>query len=301
MTSLAFDGDVAIVTGAGRGLGREHALELARRGARVVVNDLGGNLEGTGKDVGPAQRVVDEIRAAGGEAVANMDNVATAEGGEALVAQAVDAFGRVDVVVNNAGILRDKMFHNLTDDLLAPVLAVHIGGAFNVTRPAWRLMRAQGYGRVVNTTSASGLFGNVGQANYAAAKAGLLGLTRALAVEGRRQGIRVNAVAPAAATRMNADMLGDRVTELHPKHVAPVVAFLAHRECELNGQVLSAGGGHVSAVVLNVTLGITEQNLSAESIRDNLTRITDVAGAITPRHIGDELKFIFEALDRMRN
>src|SRR2546421_1859390 len=182
---LMFDGDVAIVTGAGRGLGRCHALELARRGARVVVNDVNDNSGDC-----PAEMVVDEIRALGGVAVANSDSVATVDGGERLVQQALDAFGSLQIVVNNAGILRDKAFHNLTPDLVESVLLVHLTGAFNVTLPAWRHLRAAGYGRIVNTTSASGLFGNFGQANYAAAKAGLVGLTRSLAVEGRKVGIQ---------------------------------------------------------------------------------------------------------------
>ncbi len=189
------------MTGAGRGLGRCHALELARRGARVVVNDVGGDSE-------PAEEVVQEILAAGGVAVANRDSVATPEGGKRLVQQALDEFGSLEIVVNNAGILRDKAFHNLTPDLVEPVLLVHLTGAFNVTIPAWRHLRAAGYGRIVNTTSASGLFGNFGQANYGAAKAGLVGFTRSLAVEGRKVGISVNALSPMASTRMTRDLLG---------------------------------------------------------------------------------------------
>lgn len=285
---LVFEGDVAVVTGAGRGIGRAHALELARRGARVVVNDL---------PDAPADEVVAEIRAAGGEAVANNDSVTTEAGGESIVEQAVDTFGRIDIVVNNAGIVRDAMFHRLTADQLDQVLAVHLVGAVNVTRAAWRHLRAQGYGRVVNTTSASGLFGNPGQANYGAAKAGVYGLTRVLALEGKRSGIAVNAVAPAAATRMNAELLGERAGLLDPAAIAPVVAFLAHRSCGLTGQVLSAGGGHVSAVLVNVTRGITEPELTAEALRDRIAEVLDPAGAAAPRHVGDDLKLLFAALD----
>jgi NAD(P)-dependent dehydrogenase (short-subunit alcohol dehydrogenase family) len=286
---LTFDGEVAIVTGAGRGLGRCHALELARRGARVVVNDLRG-------DSDPAQRVVEEIRAAGGVAVANHDNVATTEGGERIVQQALDEFGSLEIVVNNAGILRDKAFHNLTPDLVEPVFLVHLTGAFNVTVPAWRHLRAVGYGRIVNTTSASGLFGNFGQANYGAAKAGLVGLTRSLAVEGRKVGISVNAISPMASTRMTQDLLGENGELLTPEQVSPVVAFLCHRDCGISGQVISAGGGHVSAVVTSVTRGITERDLSAESVRDRLDEIFNPVAAIVPRHIGDELKMFVEAI-----
>jgi NAD(P)-dependent dehydrogenase (short-subunit alcohol dehydrogenase family) len=297
---LHFDGDVAIVTGAGRGLGREHALELARRGARVIVNDRGGSVDGDGADASPAGAVCEEIRRAGGTAVPNLDDVASVAGGEALVGQALDEFGRVDIVVNNAGIVRDRAFHKMDAEEMEAVVAVHLQGAFNVTRPAWPHMREQGYGRVVNTTSASGLFGNFGQANYGAAKAGLLGLTRVLAIEGRKSGIRVNAVAPAAATRMNEEMLGERAGLLEPRHVAPVVAFLAHRDCDLVGQVLSAGGGHVAAVLLSVTAGITEVELSAESVRDHLSEILDPAEATYPRHIGDDLGGLLAKVEAAR-
>ena len=286
---LTFDGDVAIVTGAGRGLGRCHALELARRGARVVVNDLAG-------DSDPAATVVEEINAAGGTAIANHDNIATAEGGERIVQHALDEFGSLAIVVNNAGILRDKAFHNLTPDLVEAVFLVHLTGAFNVSRPAWRHLRAAGYGRVVNTTSASGLFGNFGQANYGAAKAGLVGLTRSLAVEGRKVGINVNAISPMASTRMTQELLGENGELLAPEQVSPVVAYLCHRECRITGQVLSVGGGHVSAVVTSVTRGITDPDLSAESVRDRLDEILDRDGAIVPRHLGDELKMFVEAI-----
>src|SRR6202171_2016589 len=286
---LQFEGDVAIVTGAGRGLGRCHALELARRGARVVVNDLGGETD-------PAAKVVDEIRSSGGVAVANHDNVTTAQGGERIVQQALDEFGSLAIVVNNAGILRDKAFHNLTPDLIEAVFAVHLTGAFNVTIPAWRHLRAAGYGRVVNTTSASGLFGNFGQANYGAAKAGLVGLTRSLAVEGRKVGISVNAISPMASTRMTQELLGENGELLAPEQVSPVVAYLCHRDCSISGQVLSVGGGHVSAVVSSVSRGITERDLSAEALRDPLAEIFDLDGAIVPRHIGDELKMFVEAI-----
>jgi NAD(P)-dependent dehydrogenase (short-subunit alcohol dehydrogenase family) len=291
---LTFDGDVAIVTGAGRGLGRCHALELARRGARVVVNDLRGESD-------PAGQVAEEIRAAGGVAVANHDNVATAQGGERIVQHALDEFGSLEIIVNNAGILRDKAFHNLTPDLVEPVLLVHLSGAFNVTLPAWRHLRAAGYGRIVNTTSASGLFGNFGQANYGAAKAGLVGFTRSLAVEGRKVGISVNAISPMASTRMTQDLLGEAGELLAPEYVSPVVAYLCHRDCNFSGRVLSVGGGHVSAVVTSVTRGITERDLSAESVRDRLDEIFNLEEAIVPRHLGDELKMFVEAIRATRS
>ena len=221
MADLGFDGRVAIITGAGGGLGREHALLLASRGARVVVNDVGGSVSGEGGDAGPAQRVVQEISDAGGEAVADTHSVATPEGGEAIVATALDHFGRVDIVVNNAGILRDKTFHNMTADLLNAVLDVHLKGAFYVTRPAWIKMREQSYGRVINTSSNSGILGNFGQSNYGAAKMGLVGLTRVLAVEGAKYNIKVNAVAPVARTRMTEALLGSLGEKIDPVTVRP--------------------------------------------------------------------------------
>ena len=297
MDSLRFSGDVALVTGAGRGIGRAHAIELARRGARVVVNDPGGNIDGTPAGGDPAQAVVAEIAAAGGQAVANHDTVATPAGGAAMVAHALAAFGQLDIVVNNAGILRDSSFGKLTPDLVDPVIDVHLRGAFHVLVPAWQHMKARGYGRIINTSSGSGLFGNFGQANYGAAKAGLVGLTKVLAVEGRKAGIKANVVAPAAATRMTQDLLGDRSALLSAESIAPVVAFLAHPECELSGQILSVGGGHVSAVLLSVTRGITATELSAEELRDRIGEVFATEGSFVPRHLGDELKQLVIALE----
>ena len=217
MADLGFDGKVAIVTGAGGGLGREHALLLAKRGALVVVNDLGGAVDGSGGSETPAEQVVEEIKAAGGEAVADANSVATPEGGEAIVQTAIDAFGRIDIVVNNAGILRDKAFHNMTDDLVQPVLDVHLRGAFNVTRPAWGKMREQGYGRVVNTASSAGIIGNFGQASYGAAKMGLVGLTHVLAIEGAKHNIKANAISPIARTRMTEEVLAHSSSSSIPR------------------------------------------------------------------------------------
>jgi NAD(P)-dependent dehydrogenase (short-subunit alcohol dehydrogenase family) len=296
MTDLSFDGKVAIVTGAGGGLGRAHALELGRRGALVVVNDLGGAVDGTGSDETPAQKVVDEIRDAGGEATPNFDNVSTPDGGEAIVRSAVDTFGRVDIVVNNAGILRDKSFHNLSADLLEPVLDVHLKGAFFVTRPAWIHMREQGYGRVVNTSSASGLFGNFGQANYGAAKMGLVGFTRVLAVEGAKYDIKVNAIAPVAKTRMTEELLGPLADSLDPALVTPVVAYLVHEDCPVTGEVFSVGGGRVARVFVAESQGYVNKSLTAEDVRDNFEQIRDEAGYEVPANNGEEIMLLMKAL-----
>jgi NAD(P)-dependent dehydrogenase (short-subunit alcohol dehydrogenase family) len=272
MEPLTFDGAVVIVTGAGGGLGRCHALELARRGALVVVNDLGGAVDGTGESTSAAAQVADEIRAAGGEAVANTESVATPDGGAAIVQCALDEYGRVDAIVNNAGILRDAAFKNVTPELLDPVVDVHLKGAFNVLRHAWPLFREQGSGRVVNTSSGSGLFGNFGQSNYGAAKAGLLGLTRVLSIEGARDNVKVNAIAPIAYTRMTESQMDDN---MRPELISPFVAYLCHESCAVSGQAYSVGGGRVSRLFLGMTTGITEPDLSAEMVAARIDEIDD--------------------------
>lgn len=294
--ALGFDGKVAIITGAGGGLGRQHALLMASRGALVVVNDLGGALDGTGSNKGAADKVVDEIKALGGEAVADTNSVATADGGEAIVQSALDAFGTVDIVINNAGILRDKAFHNMDESLIDPVFDVHLKGAFNVTGPAFRVMREKGYGRVISTSSAAGVFGNFGQANYGAAKMGLVGFTRVLAVEGARFNIAANAIAPIALTRMTEDLLGDLGEKLQPDYVAPLVTFLAHESCDATGRVFSVGGGRVAEVFIGECQGFTDANLSPESVRDNWSTICDRDGYAVPAQIAEETKMFVDAL-----
>jgi NAD(P)-dependent dehydrogenase (short-subunit alcohol dehydrogenase family) len=304
MAELRFEGRVALVTGAGGGLGREHALLLAARGAAVVVNDLGSpTMGGQDHDPGPAGVVVDEIRAAGGVALANSDSVATREGGAAMVAAALEEFGRLDIVVNNAGIIRNRTFPNIGEDELEPVIDVHVKGAFFVTRPAYEHMRTAGYGRIVNTSSGSGLFGSFGQSAYAAAKAAVYGLTRTLALEGARYGIRVNAVAPGALTRMTGDVLGDEsptagalgltgedlVAQMGPHQVAPVVAYLAHETCELTGEVLSAAGGRVGRIFMGATRGIHTDDLTVEEVAEHIGAICDESGYVVPADVGEEM------------
>lgn len=296
MTDISYDGKVAIITGAGGGLGREHALEFARRGARIVVNDLGGSVSGEGGDAGPAQKVADEINALGGEAVANTASVSTPEGGKAIVQTALDAFGTVDILVNNAGILRDKTFHNLTPELLEPVIAVHLLGAFYVTQPAWLIMRDKGYGRVVNTSSNSGILGNFGQSNYGAAKMGLVGFTRVLAAEGRKYNIGVNAIAPVAQTRMTEELLGEAGNQLDPKLVTPVVCWLASDACTTSGEVYSVAGGVVARFFIGLTPGYFERELTAEVVRDHWDEIRDTEGYIIPDGPQDEFTKLFEVL-----
>lgn len=275
------EGRVAIVTGAGGGLGREHALLFARHGAKVVVNDLGGARDGTGQGVEMADRVVDEIAAAGGEAVANYDSVASAEGGQSAVQTALDAFGAVDVIVNNAGILRDVSFRNMTAEQWDTVLRVHLYGTFHVTHAAWPHLRDRSYGRVIVTTSTSGLFGNFGQANYGAAKLGVVGLINTLAVEGAKYNITANAVAPLAATRMTEDVMPEEVRKgLDPAYVSPLVVRLASEECTDTGTVIMAGGGQYARVAYMQSQGRQFDHVpSVDELVDAWAHIMDLSGA----------------------
>ena len=296
MADLGYDGKVAIITGAGGGLGRQHALLLASRGARVVVNDLGGSVAGEGADAGPAETCAKVIRDLGGEAVSDASSVSTPEGGEQIVKTALDAYGRVDIVINNAGILRDKTFHNLTPDLLNPVLDVHLKGAFYVTRPAWVQMREQGYGRIVNTSSGSGVLGNFGQSNYGAAKMGLVGLTRVLANEGAKYNIKVNAIAPIARTRMTEELMGAAADKLDPELVSPIVAWLAHEDCPVTGEIYTVGGGRVARFFIGMTTGYYNPKLTLEDVRDHFAEIRDEAGYTVPANPGEEMQLLFKMI-----
>ena len=278
--TYSFDGRVAIVTGAGGGLGRCHALELAKRGCKVVVNDLGGAMDGTGGSSEAAEGVVAEIKAAGGEAIANGGSVSDRAGAQSMVDDAMAAWGRVDILINNAGILRDKSFAKMELDDFQTVLDVHLMGSVNVTRAAWPIMREQNYGRVVVTTSPTGLYGNFGQANYGAAKLGLVGLMNTLKIEGARNNIHTNTIAPVAATRMTENLMtGDALKALAPELVTPAVIYLCSEEAP-NGVVLQAQGGQfsVACIVENagVNLGV---EATAEDIGESFERIADLAGA----------------------
>ena len=290
MAELSFENRVAVITGAGGGLGREHALLLALRGAQIVVNDLGGAIDGSGGDLGPAAKTAKEINDLGGVAVADGNSVSTMEGGAGIIKTAIDAFGRVDIVINNAGILRDKSFHNMDEAMIDAVLAVHLKGAFNVTKAAWPIMREQSYGRIVNTSSNSGILGNFGQANYGAAKMGLIGLTRVLAAEGAKANIKVNALAPIARTRMTEELLGGLADKLDPKLVSPIVAWLVHEDCPVTGEIYSAAGGRIARFFIGLTPGYYNPELTLENVRDNFEQIRSDEGYIIPAGPGDELK-----------
>jgi len=278
VTNIDLDGRVAVVTGAGGGLGREHAKLLASRGARVVVNDLGGNRAGEGGGEEMADRVVAEIEADGGEAVANYASVAELDGAESIVQDALDAFGRIDVVVNNAGILRDVTFAKLTPEALDLVLKVHLYGTFYVTMAAWPHLKEQGYGRIVNTTSGSGLYGNFGQSNYSAAKLGITGLTRTLAHEGRKYGINANVIAPIAASRMTEDIMPPKLLELlEPENVSGLVTYLCSENCETTGEIFSVGGGYVARVAIVEGPGVAfDHTPTPEEVADRFGDIRDL-------------------------
>ncbi len=274
------DGKVAIVTGAGGGLGREHALALAKEGAAVVVNDLGGARDGSGSGSAMADLVVDEIKAAGGEAAPSYDNVATVEGGEAICQTALDAFGQIDILINNAGILRDKSFAKTTEDLWDPVIAVHLKGTYCVTRPVFLHMKERGAGgSIINTSSTSGLNGNFGQCNYGAAKAGIAGFSRCLAIEGARNQIRVNILAPVAHTRLTEDLPGfdnEKMENLYdPKLVSPLLVFLASDLAkDVTGKTFLAGGGRIAEMRVVTAEGLTKKEdgglWSAQEIADKM-------------------------------
>ena len=312
---LRFDDQVAVITGAGGGLGLEYALLLASRGARVVVNDIGGSVTGDGTDSQSAAAAVDQIRRQGGEAVADSHSVTSPEGGQAIIDTALNAWGRVDIVINNAGIVRDAPFEDMTADRLEPLLDVHLRGAFHVTRPAWKAMREKGYGRILNTTSAAGILGAAGMSNYGSAKTGLIGFTRVLAAEGANHDIKVNAVAPIAYTRMLAhsvdgaaqpddpaaqavldDLVGQYLKRLEPALVAPVAAFLTHRDCPVSGEIYTVGAGHVSRFFIGRTKGFYSPDLSVEEVRDHLAEIRDEAGYTVPGGTADEMTELFATI-----
>lgn len=300
--AISFDGQVVIVTGAGQGLGREYALDLARRGARVVVNDLA---DPNSEEIPTADLVVAEIEAAGGIAVASYDTVASPEGGQAIVDRAVDSFGTVDAVIHNAGVWRHMYFHEMTSDQLDPVIDVHLRGAFFVTRPAWKIMQAKGYGRIVLTSSSTGAFGRVAGSNYAAAKSAMLGMAKAMSLEGSEHGIRTNCILPVSPFGKRGPVPAELTEQLHatglppevagPEQVAPMVTWLASSACSVSGEAFSAGGGRFGRVFVAVADGWLSPGNScatAEDIDTHLSEIEDLGSYAMPPTSLDELHVI---------
>jgi NAD(P)-dependent dehydrogenase (short-subunit alcohol dehydrogenase family) len=299
VSEIRFDGRVAIITGAGGGLGRTYALMLASRGASVVVNDLGGSADGTGSGTSMADAVVKEITEAGGKAVANYDSVSTPEGGAAIVQSAVDNFGKVDILVNNAGILRDKSFAKLEPQNLEAVLDVHLKGGFFVTQPAFRAMKENNYGRIVFASSGAGIFGNFGQSNYGAAKMGLVGLSNVLAVEGAKNNIKSNVIAPIAKTRLTEELLGGLADALKPEFVTPLVAYLCSEQCELTHEIFDVGGGRYARIFIGLGGGWMAPKDTVpepEDLAANLDAIRSTDGFTVPDSIAGETGAIVEAL-----
>ncbi|MCO7544616.1 MULTISPECIES: SDR family oxidoreductase [Stutzerimonas] len=296
--SIRFEDKVVIVTGAGGGLGRAHALLFARHGAKVLVNDLGGSAQGEGASSSAADLVVEQIRQAGGTAVANHDSVTD---GEKIVQHALEAFGRVDVVVNNAGILRDKSFHKMEDADWDLVYRVHVEGAYKVTRAAWPHMREQGYGRVIFTASTSGIYGNFGQSNYGMAKLGLYGLTRTLALEGRKNNILVNAIAPTGGTRMTEGLIPPQIFEqLKPELVSPLVVYLASEQCQETSGLFEVGGGWMGKVRWERSLGMgfdPNAGFDAEDVAANWQQICNFENAAHP---ADNLEALREMMANLQ-
>jgi NAD(P)-dependent dehydrogenase (short-subunit alcohol dehydrogenase family)/acyl dehydratase/putative sterol carrier protein len=301
---IRFDGRVAIITGAGAGLGRVYALELAKRGAKIVVNDLGGARDGAGSgSTSAADKVVDEIKALGGEAVSSYDSVSTPEGGVNIVKKALDAFGTVDILINNAGILRDKSFIKMEPESWNAVLDVHLNGAYNVSRPAFTVMKEKGYGRIIMTTSAAGLYGNFGQTNYSAAKTGLIGLMNALKLEGEKYNIKINTVAPVAASRLTEDVMPpDFLEKLKPEFVAPIVLFLCSEKCPVSGNIYNAGMScfNRAAVVTGpgAALGGQDKPETIEGIIANLDKIKSLKSGKEYFQLNDQIGDVLGALSK---
>ena len=298
MTDLRFDDRVAVVTGGGRGLGRAYALLLAERGAKVIVDDPGGSLTGDGVDSGPAHDVVAEITSAGGEAVACTESVATAAGGEAIVQTALDHYGRIDILVHNAGNVRRGSLKEMSYEDFDAVLGVHMRGAFHVVRPAFPVMCAAGYGRIVLTSSIGGLYGNHGVANYATAKAGIIGLNNVVALEGAADGVKSNVIVPGAVTRMAEGLDTSAYPPMGPDLVAPVVGWLAHESCSVTGEIFLAIAGRVARAVIAETPGVYRPSWSVEDVGDCIEAIRDDAATVrfpvVPDGHADHIRYSFQ-------
>jgi NAD(P)-dependent dehydrogenase (short-subunit alcohol dehydrogenase family) len=298
MAGDRFDDRVAVVTGGGRGLGRAYALLLGSKGAKVVVNDPGGSLTGDGVDTGPAQEVVSEIRAAGGAAVASTDSVATATGGKAIIESAMDNYGRIDVLIHNAGNVRRSSLKEMSYEDFEAVLDVHLRGAFHVVRPAFPLMCGAGYGRVVLTSSIGGLYGNHDVANYAVSKAGIIGLSNVVALEGATEGVACNVIVPGAVTRMADGLDTSAYPPMGPELVAPVVGWLAHESCTTTGEIFACIAGRVARVVVAETPGVYRPSWSIEQVAEHMDAVRDVTDPlifrVVPNGHGDHIRYSFE-------
>lgn len=298
MAELRFDDRVAVITGAGRGLGRAYALLLASRGAKIVVNDIGASLTGNGVDAGPAQAVVDEIRAGGGEAVACTETVATPGSGRAIIDAVLDRYGRIDILIHNAGNVRRASLKEMTCDDFEAVVDVHLRGAFHVVRPAFPLMCAARYGRIVLTSSIGGLYGNHGVANYAAAKAGIIGLSNVIALEGAAEGVQCNVIVPAAESRMAQGIDTSAYPPWGPDLVAPVVGWLVHESCSITGEILIALAGRVAKAVVAETPGVYRPSWSLEQVADDIDMIRDTTAPmffpVVPDGHVDHIRYSFE-------
>jgi len=295
-SEIRLDSRIAIITGAGAGLGRSHALLMAARGAKVVVNDLGGRMDGSGADKSTADHVVDEIRAAGGEAVANYDSVATPDGAQAIVKTALDAFGTVDIVVNNAGIIRYKSFMQHTAEDFAANLAVHLSGSFYVSQAAFPIMKEKRYGRLVFTSSSGGLRGNADAIAYGAAKAGVLGLANVMAHTGAPYGIFSNVISPNAYTRMTENVVAERnIEKLSPEFISPLVVYLSSEQCQLNHEIFAVGGGAVARTILALAPGWranSKAEFTPERIVEHLAEIMDMTNYSNPQTSEEETRLV---------
>lgn len=297
MSDISFQGKVVVITGAGRGLGRAYALELARRGAKVVVNDFGGESDGTGAAKDPADTVVKEIHDLGGEAVASHVSITESGAGEEIVKTAVDSFGTIDILINNAGALRDRSFHKTPEEDWDAICDVNLKGVYNVTRPVYTLMREKGYGRIILTTSGTALYGNFGQSNYGSAKMGLIGLMNVLKLEGARSNILINTIAPIADTRLTKGLLPQEVAHVYnPDHVAALVVYLASEENDNTGCIYNCAGGWYSRTEVvcssGTILGMENDTISVEDIRDNWDQINDTGDARFLNSLAESFGFI---------
>ena len=300
MENINFDGKVAVVTGAGGGLGKAYALLLASRGAKVVVNDLGGSFDGSGSDATPAQQVVDEIKAAGGEAVANYESVAEHDSAQKIIQNALDSYDRIDILVNNAGILRDKSIIKMELEDYRKIMSVHLDGTFFCTKAAFPLMKEQNFGRIVSTASAAGLYGNFGQTNYGAAKMGIAGLMNCVAQEGARYNIKANTIVPTAGTRLTFTVMPeDVIGKVKPEFVAPIVAWLCSESCEESGKMYSAGGGYFSRAAVVEGEGVVfdaGKEITIEMLAEKIDKINSLENA---REYGSAMEQAGTVLSKM--